>query len=379
MELPPVRRSPRIAAGVSLAAAAFVVTIAALEVVVRVVAGFDRNYLDEAFARPHPATASELSLIDLIRLHPDERVVYELRPGVRGSFVGRELAINSLGMRDVERAYDKAPGTFRIVGLGDSHAFGWGVDRDETFLAVLERLLDARFPSRRHEVWNLAVPGYNTVQEVQSFALRADRLAPDLVIINYVDNDMDLPNFLALPPSPWSLRRSFLADLVRRRLDLVRGGEVLPVGLIGAPIDERTRRYQIDPALIPARYRPLFGWENMERSFERLATLARRRRTPVVLLFNVDDYRARLAGRTADVRRKGVREFADRLRSKGYIVVDPQDRIFGHLRQHHLDSSALWISSADSHTNSLRHRLIADELLDALTRAGALTGREDPS
>ncbi len=360
----------------ALAGAALVLPLFLLELAVRGIMSFDRNSLDETFNRPLPVDGRKLALADLIRPNPNDRIVYELRPGMRGKFLGHDLSINSLGMRDVERSREKAPGTFRIVGFGDSHMFGWGVDRDEAFLAILERLLNERFPERRFEVLNLAVPGYNAVQEVEVFTQRAEELDPDLAIINYVDNDMDLPNFLAKRPNLWTLRKSYLAELARRRLALLRGATILPIDIFGVTPEEGTLRYRFDPARIPERFRPLAGWNNMVGAYEQLAHLARKRGIPFVLLFNWDDYSLRLAGRTADIRPREVRQLADLCARAGYRIVDPQDRIFRVLTENHLDSRALWISSSDSHTNPLRHRLVADELLEALTQADALTPRK---
>jgi lysophospholipase L1-like esterase len=50
----------------------------------------------------------------------------------------------------------KQPGEFRIVVLGGSAAYGYGVTADEAIPAVLERLLKSRVPSPRFTVINLA-------------------------------------------------------------------------------------------------------------------------------------------------------------------------------------------------------------------------------
>src|SRR4051812_21414965 len=59
----------------------------------------------------------------------------------------------------------KAPGEFRIVVLGGSTVFGYGVKWDESFPAALERKLAARTP-RPFKVVNL---GYNN-EGAYSFA-----------------------------------------------------------------------------------------------------------------------------------------------------------------------------------------------------------------
>src|SRR5438093_367432 len=245
-----------------IAASGCLCAIACLEVAIRVATAWKRVDLASIAKRPVRANGADLVLGDIIRPNPNDRIVYELRPGFRGRFLGQDLAINSLGMRSPERPLAKRRGTFRVVGIGDSVMFGWGVAAAETYLSILERDLEARFAGRRFEVWNLAVPGYNSVQEVESFAEKVDRLEPDLVIVGWVGNDMDLPNFLAEPPDPWSLRRFFLLDLVESRVG-VPGGREGSSGLFEVPADPGTKRLAMPPDDIPPRYRPLVGWDNM--------------------------------------------------------------------------------------------------------------------
>lgn len=346
-------------------------TFFALEAGMRVVMAFDRNYY-EMLANHTVEPGGDLSLADIIRLHDNDRIVYELKPGVRGTFLGRGLVINALGMRDRERSLEKAQGTFRIVGLGDSHTFGWGVEREETYLARLEELLGVAYPGRSIEVLNFGVPGYNTVQEVESLAERIDELDPDLVIINYVNNDMDLPNFLADRPDPLSLGRSYLVELLRRRLAILRGSELLPSGLTHAVQDGRSLRFRPPVDEIPERFRPLYGWDNMVDAFLRLAAIGRDRDVPYLLLLNMDDYRQRLAGKTPTVVPRFVRELAEICRGEGYHVVDPQERVFRYLRENDLGTTAVWISETDSHTNPLRHNFVAEEILSVIGEAGLL-------
>jgi lysophospholipase L1-like esterase len=341
---------------------------------VRIVNSLDRNYLDEMVNFRSAPKNRELTLADLIRTVEDDLVVYQLRPGIRGRFLGREVSINSHGMRGPERALPKGPGVYRIVGLGDSQMFGWGVAQEDTFLAKLEAMLNGDGGSDKFEIFNLAVPGYNTVQEVQAFAGRLEELHPDMIIINYVDNDMDLPNFLARRRDPYTLRTSYLADLVKRRYAILRGAALLPISLIGVPQDERSLRYRLPEDRIPERYRPLFGRENMINAFSRLAAIARSRGIPAVFLLNMDDYSHRLAGRSPTVLPGPVRRLAEFCMNEGYIVVDPQDRIMDYLERNSLRTRDLWVSESDSHPNELRHRLVAEELFVRLKSPHFSTG-----
>jgi lysophospholipase L1-like esterase len=103
------------------------------------------------------------------------------------------VAINSHGYRDRERSVAKPEGTLRIAVLGDSFAEARQVALEDTFVAVLERLLagDRRFDGRTIEVLNFGVSGYGTTQEL--LALRRDVLAfqPDQVILAmFTGNDI---------------------------------------------------------------------------------------------------------------------------------------------------------------------------------------------
>jgi lysophospholipase L1-like esterase len=336
-----------------------------LEGIMRIVVSQEDNRIEFLASRQHPPPGAELSLGDIIRVSADDLLVYELIPNIEGRFQGKSFSINSLGMRDRERRVTKDPGTFRIVVLGDSHTFGWGVAQDEPYPAVLERLLNAFTPKCRFEVWNLGVPGYNTVMEVERFAMKAAEYDPDMVVINYVHNDMDLPNFLANRPDPWDLHRSYLLEMLKRRISILRGRVLSPWGLVAADADPYGR-YVFSPGKVPERWRPLAGWENMTNGFRRLAKLAQSRGIPAVLLFNWDDYRARLSGKTSDALPAVARELATQMATEGYIVVDVQERVVGYLKERKMPAAEVWVSPNDSHTNALRHRLVAEELRDRI-------------
>ena len=98
------------------------------------------------------------------------------------------IAVNALGLRGPERRVSKPPGTRRILLLGDSFAFGWGVEQEETFGARLERQLAPR--GGPVEVWSAAVPGWSTDQQYLYLRLRGLVLEPDLVLLAVGENDL---------------------------------------------------------------------------------------------------------------------------------------------------------------------------------------------
>lgn len=356
---------------VSLICSSVLAGLLVLEVAVRFVSVFDRNYLDEMASPRTFAPDREVELGDLVRQNADDSIVYELRPGARGRFRGVPVAINTLGMRDAERGLAKGTQTVRIVGIGDSLMFGWGVRQEESFLSLLEQRLNASSSQRSFEVWNLAVPGYNSVQEVATFAAKAERIRPDLVIVSWVGNDMELPTFFAERPNVYSLRRSFLFDLVRRRWRVWRGKRVRST-LVQVPFDQSSRDPKLEAAEVPERYRPLLGTENMLQALDRLAGLAREHRIRPVVLFDWNSPQADPARAESHYSsRIAVKQWCA---ARGYLVVDTEQRVVQYLESNHLDASVLWLSASDPHPSVLRHRLIAEELVDALVRSGAIQG-----
>lgn len=125
-------------------------------------------------------------------------LLWGLRPNTsiifRGQFVQikpTKVTINDLGFRDFTYNLTKQNNTFRIIVLGDSYTFGWGVEMNETFSKVLERKLNMGSGGTRYEVMNLGVPGYDATQEAEMYRTAGARYNPDLVIIGFCSNDVE--------------------------------------------------------------------------------------------------------------------------------------------------------------------------------------------
>ena len=122
------------------------------------------------------------------------------------------MTYNERGLRD-RPILPKAEGEYRILALGDSMTFGWGVPQDQIFAFRLEQLLQARL-QRPVRVINSGVGAYNTVQEVTYFKQEGVTFQPDLVMLTYVQNDIEENKG---PFDPWagdSLRGKSLPDMV---------------------------------------------------------------------------------------------------------------------------------------------------------------------
>ncbi len=109
------------------------------------------------------------------------------------TYVSGRCGFNSRGHSDRERSFVKPAGTLRVLLIGDSVAAGDGVERDQRFAAVLERLLGSRLGAT--EVVVLARTGYSTSQELYVLEDEAASYHPDLVLWSYVLNDPANPVF----------------------------------------------------------------------------------------------------------------------------------------------------------------------------------------
>jgi len=148
----------------------------------------------EVAARVYARVASRGRLIVA-----DETVGWKLIPNARKLYRKETqpyfVSINSKGWRDVEHSYDKPPGTFRIVVIGDSFVFGaGGVEAGNRFSDLLGR------SAKNIEVINMAVPGYGADQEYQILKDEGLKYHPDLVLLCAFYNDFS-ESFSTINPS----------------------------------------------------------------------------------------------------------------------------------------------------------------------------------
>ena len=138
-------------------------------------------------------------VVDARGLHqarPERPWLYGLRPRASGrvAAMGDVLyRVNAEGFRDVERSRTKAPGVFRIAVVGDSIAFGFGVELADAFPGRLEAGVRALAPERAVEALNLGVSGYNPYTEAAWLEDAGAGWQPDLVLVQFAINDLGDP------------------------------------------------------------------------------------------------------------------------------------------------------------------------------------------
>jgi hypothetical protein len=119
----------------------------------------------------------------------DEVLGWSHRPGQRGRFVHRDfsvdVSINSFGMRDAEYAMERTANRRRMLVLGDSFGWGFGVECRERFSEILEN----NHPG--WEVINASVSGYGTDQQLLYLRESGLSFEPDVVLLLFCGSDFD--------------------------------------------------------------------------------------------------------------------------------------------------------------------------------------------
>jgi lysophospholipase L1-like esterase len=119
-------------------------------------------------------------------LQPDTEVGQVPKPNALVEYPRFQAAFttNSEGLRGREHSAARQPGMRRIVVLGDSFAWGHGVNAGQSFPEVLEGLVP------NTEVINLGVPGFNVRTELKYFERVGAKYRPDVVLLALCQNDI---------------------------------------------------------------------------------------------------------------------------------------------------------------------------------------------
>jgi lysophospholipase L1-like esterase len=130
--------------------------------------------------------------------------------------------INAHGLRDRERTVEKAPGTKRIILLGDSIVAGAEGIRDHAL--TISGQLEDKYTESSIEVLNFGINGYCTRAEVELLKQKGLQFKPDLVILVFVgSNDFDDINAdlgKVDLRQPWLVEKLFVYSHLFRRLAL---------------------------------------------------------------------------------------------------------------------------------------------------------------
>ncbi len=126
----------------------------------------------------------------MIEDHPE--LFWQLVPNTRlpdSSWPFFGIISNGQSIREARDIHKKKPkNEVRILFLGDSCTFGYGVAQDRTFVEITERLLQEKYDVPV-ECINAGVPGYTLFQGYRYLATQGLDYQPDLVVLNFGWND----------------------------------------------------------------------------------------------------------------------------------------------------------------------------------------------
>jgi len=153
-------------------------TVIALELVLRVVYKFKFS----------PRGLARIPAAKTYRLSENENLLYELLPNSKARNRGVEFVINSLGFRD-KKYQKRKTSKIRLIFVGDSITYGWGVPLEHTYHKQLERLFHGE--GYEVDVMGMGVVGYNTIQEYHLIKENTLDFNPDMIILQITMNDFE--------------------------------------------------------------------------------------------------------------------------------------------------------------------------------------------
>ncbi len=152
-------------------------------------------------------------------LHPE--IGWTLSPGFAGNFKKDDFNIqvkaNSKGHRDKDYGI-KVAGVHRILGLGDSFAFGWGVENESGFLKQMEEQINTGLSLDRYEIINGGIPGFGTYEALQFLKSIGVGYHPDLVLVAFYEGN-DYKNNIEAPRQR-IIRDGFLSEVKKENSKL---------------------------------------------------------------------------------------------------------------------------------------------------------------
>lgn len=363
---------PRAALGnLTLFACTILITFLALEVGVRLLISQNPDVYDgEKFLLLHPPPGEPQTLV----------------PHSAGKYTGVPVRVNSIGLRDREVAMPKPEAVFRVLAIGDSVTFGFGVRLEETYVKRLEQRLNAGLDQSpaRVEVVNAGIPGTGILSYLQFLESKGRMLQPDLILVGIVLNDIFDYDAVFAPVETQErkvtlverLRPINRAMLLHSHLYLLVYTRVKSV-LYSSGVVDINEAYDFDFLTVqPPSEAQARAWVSSLKRLGRLIEATKRLRVPVVLVvfpmeFQLDVeslelYRHEL-GLEIDARAvEGIpqQRLAEFARTQNVPLVDLLPRFRGSRSEALFLRTQGWLDWA--HPSAAGHNLAADEILTVL-------------
>jgi hypothetical protein len=242
-------------------------------------------------------------------------------------------------------------GVMRILVLGDSLTYGYGVDAAWAYPSLLQTLLAGQY---RAEVINLGVPGAQSEDVARTLGRMAPLLKPDLVIYGMYLNDflpsgiIERRNWLGVPLPFWLRQSAYLHTRLGKLMDDAYRNLLIRLGIsldiwddILKGIDSYQRRLATDLAEMQA--------------------IAKAQGLPPVVGM-VLDHMPVIGGRGQRI--AGIAEAA--MQQAGFTVIPTADYYRAY------NGAALFVSRWEFHPNEEAHAIFATMIADHLLGAPEL-------
>jgi lysophospholipase L1-like esterase len=288
---------------------------------------------------------------------PDRKLYWRLKPNQHcyTKIDRRPVHINSHGTRGPEFQTEKPANTLRILSLGDSRTFGWGLSDEETYSRRLEQLLQQRAGAgKTFEIINAGVNAWSYPQMQVYFRDEGLRFRPDFVILAEANlwtqfSEQNSPEFV-----DQFLGRVRLKNFLRR---LALYHFFIEVQLQDFYQRHRTKFIPVDP-----KQDVLFKEQQQEdpdkvfrEAIRSLSLTAKTNAVTPILLYlpTADDLRTTNQSRVLQVKR----EVASQL---GVPLVDLTPDLMPQGKTLYLDADPV-------HLNAQGNRIVAERLFESMT------------
>jgi len=280
------------------------------------------------------------------------------------------VQINKNGLRDREHSYERQNEIKRILVLGDSFAWGYGVEESERFSQLVEKSLDV-------EVINAGVSGYSTDQELLWYRNEGIKYETDLVILELAGNDVGDNNQL------------LVSQIYYKPRFVIEEGQLVAIGY---PVPETSPQGKFIYSL---SQRSSLAYFLVQRYFDVLSLYSGTKGNPdqanspgtgisakgepfKLTIALIDEMRNIAESRNAKFMivatdrwwnsRSGetYNDFINILRTKGFLVLDVE-------AMPGFDPELMLISN-DGHWNQAGHKFVADKI-EALIESNQLLGK----
>jgi lysophospholipase L1-like esterase len=277
---------------------------------------------------------------------PDDRdLIYRHKSNYGARYQGVAVTFNELGLRD-DPVLAKRAGEFRIVVLGDSVAFGWGVAQTDIFASRLEPLLTEKL-RRPVTVVNGGVGSYNTKQQHTWLTRVALKLVPDAIIVVYSTNDIESHDY---PFDPYARLESFQNKTPPQVIQMLLG-KLWAYRLANHVWTYSRKHTYAEDAVIDLRTSP--GWQESMLAISAIDEIGQAATIPTVIFLFSWSKTMLEAALLSDLERA----------SPNSRVLETFPWFSG------LDRTALLNSIVDAHPNLRGHEILANGIANAFVEA----------